>query len=488
MPTNRASRRNPVVQLPLAAGLMLGGVLAEDQTMPKVVRDTLPQIEVRVQADPKGSLISPYLASANCHGLKRHCVDSDAWDRTMRRVFGGNLLVLLQGAYKEPDSKGNWWNFDDIDAFVRKAKTVWRAKELAFLPQWWIRGWDGKDEPSAAQFETSSEALVQLAQRYGVPGPLFVRYWMACDEWSGGKYWQKNPDRFAFYYSKLVQKIKAANPDLLVGGPVDAWPSSAIIRALLKQCPELDFIAWNLFICGNANTPIADVFARTHNLGAQVERSRELSRNILGRELPVMVSSYNMNFHAWDPPDSRMASPIGGPWNALALLYMARAGAFSGVMYNVLAKDCGMFGPRDGYAIRAGMLPKSIDPKLITVRPLTHVHEFFKQNVAGARVSQVEVPDDAAKFEAFATCDANGGHAIVMVNFSTATRRVRLSVSPFERTPYAEFDLPVTYLYCDGSNLRRGEGLLFSAEGIGTFVMPAYSAWCLKLPPIGGAE
>ena len=53
-----------------------------------------------------------------------------------------------------------------------------------------------------------------------------------------------------------------------------------------------------------------------------------------------MVSSYNMNFHAWDPPDTRMASPIGGVWNALALVHLARGGAFSGVMYNVLAMDC----------------------------------------------------------------------------------------------------------------------------------------------------
>ena len=462
----------------------LRGLFAEDAATEQAPGDALQEIDVRVQADLNGTLISPYLASANCHGLKRHCVASDAWDRTMRRIFSGNMLVLLQGAHKQPDAAGNWWNFEDIDAFVRKAKTVWRVKELAFLPQWWIRGWDGKGEPTAEQFETSSQALVQLVKRYGVPGPRFVRYWMACDEWSGAKYWQANSDKFAQYYSKLVHEIKAVNPELLVGGPVDSWPSSAIIRALLKQCPELDFIAWNLFICGSADTPVAQVFARTSKLEREVERSRQISREILGRELPVMVSSYNMNFHAWDPPDFRIASPIGGVWNALALTYLARANTFSGVMYNVLAKDCGMFGPRDGYAIRAGTLPKSIDPELITVRPLAHVHEFFKQHIAGARVSRAEVSGEREQFAVLGACDAQGSHAIVLINFSTATRRVRLSVSPFERASYSEFDLPTEYLYCDRSGPRRGAGLFFSAKGTGTFLMPAYSAWCLRLAPV----
>ena len=442
------------------------------------------QIDVRVQARPDGRRISPFIANASCHGVKRHCLDNAAWDRAMHRLFGGNMLVILQGARKEPDAAGDWWSFEDIDTFVRKAKTVWRVRELMFLPQWWIRGWDGKTAPTAEQFGASSQALDQLARRYAAPGPLFVRYWVACDEWSGAKYWQANPDEFARHYTELVRRIKAVNPEALVGGPVDSWPTTAIIKALLTQCEQLDFIAWNLFICGSAEFPLPKLFAKTPALKREVLRSRELSREILGRELPVMVSSYNLNFHAWDPPDTRMASPIGGVWNALALISLAQAGTFSGVMYNVLAKDCGMFGPRDGYAIRAGMLPESIDPELITIRPLTHVHEFFKRHVAGARTSHTDVRGGGEGFAAFAGAADSGSQAIAMVNYSTEVRRVVLSVSPFERTSYSGFDLPTDYLYCDRSGLRRGTGLFFSTEGEGTFLMPAYSTWCLKLPAI----
>ena len=59
----------------------------------------------------------------------------------MERFFGGNMLVLLEGARCKPDKNGLWWDFDAIDAFIRKAKTLWQVKELMCLPQWWIPGW-----------------------------------------------------------------------------------------------------------------------------------------------------------------------------------------------------------------------------------------------------------------------------------------------------------------------------------------------------------
>ncbi|HJN16399.1 MAG TPA: hypothetical protein QGH10_12930, partial [Armatimonadota bacterium] len=333
---------------------------AQEAATPEIEGAVMQKLNVEVRSDPDGERVSPFLASASCHGLKRHTLKNDGWQRSMNRLFGGNLLVLLQGAYKKPDEDGNWWDFEAIDTFIREARETWDVEELMFLPQWWIGEWDGKSEPTAEQFDRSSQALTQLVQRYGVAGPLQVRYWVACDEWSGAEYWTANPEKFAEYYAGLVRDIKAVSTDLMVGGPVDAWPSSAIVEALLKECPELDFIAWNLFICGSADFPLDQLFAKTSALEREVLRSRQLSREILGKELPVMVSSYNVNFHAWDPPDTRMASPIGGVWNALALVHLARAGAFSGVMYNVLALDCGMFGPRYGYAITAGMLPASI--------------------------------------------------------------------------------------------------------------------------------
>ena len=437
-------------------------------------------VRVVVEADPEGRLVSPYLVSANCHGLRRHTPDNDAWDAAMRRVFGGSLLMLLESARREPDENGNWWDFEAIDAFISRARDVWEVEELAFLPQWWIHGWTQEAEPTPEQFGHSARALVQLAERYGRPGPLFVRYWMACDEWAGGKFWEGNPESFARHYAELVRMIKAVNPDLLVGGPVDPWPRSRHIAALLRACPELDFIAWNLFITGSAETPLARLFRGTPALGAQVERSREMAREILGRELPVMVSSYNMNYRAWDPPELRMAAPVGGVWNALALSSMARAGAFSAVMYNVLALDCGMFGPADGYARLGGWQPGEPPAEGMLVRPLAFAHEFFRRNVAGTVNSRVEVTGaDEEDLSVLATLGPDGSHTVVMVNYAEAPRTVTLALRPFRRTASVDFRLPTEFLYCDTTGLRQGEGLFFSPDGEADFAMPPYSAWCL---------
>lgn len=441
-------------------------------------------VRVVVEADPEGRLVSPYLVSANCHGLRRHTPDNEAWDAAMRRVFGGSLLMLLESARREPDENGDWWDFEAIDVFITRARDVWEVEELAFLPQWWIQGWTQEEEPTPEEFAHSSRALVQLVERYGRPGPLFVRYWMASDEWGGGKFWEANPDSFARHYAALVRQIKAVNPKLLVGGPVDPWPRARHIQALLRECPELDFIAWNLFITGSAETPLADLFRRTPVLGAQVERSREMAREILGRELPVMVSSYNMNFRAWDPPELRMAAPVGGAWNALALSSMARAGAFSAVMYNVLALDCGMFGPADGYAQRGGWQPQEPPAEGMLVRPLAFAHEFFRRNVAGTVNSRVEVTGaDKEDLSVLATLGPDASHTVVMVNYAKAPRTVTLALRPFRRTASVDFRLPTEFLYCDTTGLRRGEGLFFSVDGKADFAMPPYSAWCLKTAP-----
>ncbi len=446
----------------------------------------VPPVHVTVKADAQGLRVSRYLASANCHLAARHCPALPAWDDTMRRFFAENLLVLLESARREPDENGLWWNFGPIDEFLRKSKEVWQVEELAFLPQWWIQGWDGKSEPAEDQFNRSSEALTQIAERYGRPGPLFVKYWMCCDEWPGQKYWRENPQSFARHYSRLVRNVKAVNPDLLVGGPVDCWPNSVIIEALLRECGELDFIAWNLFVSGRADYPFPQLFERTKELRKQVEASRALSREILGRELPVMVSSYQMNFHAWEPPDLRLAAPVAGVWNALALVYLGQSRAFSGVLYNVRAYDCGMFGPDDKFAVQAGVQSGALPADAVNVRPLARVHDFVNRHIAGNPASTVILDDTNSGIEALATFDGRSGHALVMVNTTETDREVRVTLDPFAAAPYSGFELPVEYLYCDQKTVTSGSGLFFSPEGEAGFHMSAFSAWCLKIPgPIG---
>lgn len=441
-----------------------------------------PSVRVTISADVEGPRVSRYLAGANCHGAARHCPDLPEWDVTMRRFFAGNLLILLESARTKPDESGLWWNFPPIDEFVRRSKEIWGVEELAFLPQWWIQGWDGKSEPTEEQFRHSSEALAQIVERYGRPGPLFIKYWMCNDEWPCSGYWQRNPESFARHYGRLVRIVKAVNSDLMVGGPVDCWPNNTIIEALLRECRDLDFIAWNLFVTNRGDYPLPQLFERTKALRNQVEASRALSREILGRELPVMVSSYHANFRAWDPPDFRLATPVVGVWNALALVYMGRSGAFSGAVYNVRAYDCGLFGPGDTFAVKAGVQSDAMPADAINVRPLARVHDFVNRRIAGSPASSVLVDDPHAGIEVLATFDDRDGHAVVMVNATENSREVRVTLTPFALAPYSGFDLPSEYVYCDQKTMSAGNGLFFSPGGEAEFTMPAFSAWCFQVP------
>ena len=228
---------------------------------------------------------------------------------------------------------------------------------------------------------------------------------------------------------------------------------------------------------------LSQLFQRTESLRTHVEASRRIAREILGRDVPVMVSSYNLNFHAWDPPDYRLAAPIGGVWNASALVHMAQGGAHSGVLYNVLALDCGLFGPGDPFAVRAGIQSAALPKDEVNVRPMARVHDFFKQHIGGRPMCRVDIDRQDAGSQVLATHTPEAGHAVVLVNPTGATRRAGLTLAPFARTPYAGFDLPTTYLYCNETTVTAGSGVFFSPEGTAAFTLPRYSAWCLDLPP-----
>lgn len=443
---------------------------------------TVSEVEIRVDLAASLGTISPFLASANCHGLQRHCLDHPEWDRLMREFFGGNLLVLLERARREPDEKGAWWDVAACDEFISRARERWQTRDLMFLPQWWLAGWDGASPPTEEQLELGTAVLLQLVRRYGLPEEAPpVTYWVMLDEWSNGKYWQAHPEEFARVYTRLVRAVKSVNPALRVGGPVDAWPNREIITALLEACPDLDFVAWNLFVTGSATTPDADVFRRTEALGRNVRMCRELSREIRGIELPVICTSYNLNHHAWDPPDLRLAEPLGGVWNALALTTFAQAGCESAVIYNVLALDCGLFGPRDGFAEKAGLLAGPPAGGGMHVRPLARVHRFFKQYVAGASRCSATVTGDAPDLSVLAATRPDGQSVLVVVNAGEEHRRVRLLLEPSPFADKARSGRPSSYLYCDPHGMREGRGQMFRVDGTGVLPMPSYSAWCLVL-------
>ncbi|MDD2710236.1 MAG: hypothetical protein PHV34_19815 [Verrucomicrobiae bacterium] len=445
-------------------------------------------VDIHVFPGKKIYKISKYLASANAHGAPRHLVDSPEWDATMKACFSNNMLCLIASPRRTPDESGLWWDFKAMDEFVKRAKQRWHVDELLVIPAWWLtekvtgaKRDEKMGEYTNEDLDKGEQLLMQLINRYGCPGPLYIRYWVLEDEWPGVAYWKNHADQFAEYYAHLLRKVKKINPDIKVGGPVDCWPQDAFIANLLEHCPELDFIAWNMFTTGRAETPLKKLFHGAKHYKSYINSSRQLSERILNKKLPVIVTSYGPNFHAWDPNDPKLAQPIIGVWNALVLSYMAEEECFSGMYYDVRAANSGgLFGPADPYAVSSKMLPGDIDKNLINVRPSARVMSFFKKNISGRDFNEVSVTGDGHEFNAISAGNENEV-SIVLVNYSERRRNVSLAVESYERTAYSGFQLPDECLYCDEQKIFEGCGLLFTGKGSATLTMAAYSTWCLKL-------
>ncbi len=433
-------------------------------------------IEYRIDNTKPGDKISPFIASANAHGTDRHTPDNAEWDEVMFRFYGGNMLAPLIGA-KRNAAPEDAWNFTAIDKFLERAKERWQVKEIMMFPQWWIEIKNG-ESPSQKQLDDGVETLMQLVRRYGdKKSPLYVRYWVLSDEWPCGGYWKKNYREFAAYYARLVREVKKFNPELIVGGPVDCWPNDTITAELLKTCPELDFIAWNMFISGRADTPLPALFQRTSFIKTSLRSSRELGRRYLKKDIPVFITSLGPNYHAWDPLDLRLAEPAMGVWHALAINYMAEENCAAGMFYNVRALDCGFFGPSDGSAVKTGMQPDDIDSRTVNLRPAGHIVEFYKQHLSGKNKLGCSTANQLKDFNLIAAAADNGETMISAVNFAETPRLLKLKFAEFKAIAYDSRKLPSKFIYCDQTTLQRGEGFFFRADGTAELWMPPFSTW-----------
>lgn len=435
---------------------------------------------VKITVDPKRKIqnISPYLATACVTRPKRHMIDDNpGWDKMMHTFFNGNMLILLIHAYRKPDANGNYWDFAALDKYVAKAIDVWGCKELMFLPQWWLEKPRRQNKPPTQEdLDAGEEVFMQLVRRYGKKGRLNVKYWAVCDEWTLSRYWRKNMDKFVNYYTRLVRKAKGFNPELKLGGPVNAWPVQSCIVKLLETCPELDFIAWNMYITGSANTPLEKLYQRTENcMGSRVEASREASKQVLKKELPVIVTAYGPNYRAWEPPDLKLAGPSNGAWQALAMSKLAEGGCFAAGSYNIQARDCGLFGPRDRHAMKGGFIPRDIDEQTIYVRPSARVMRFFQQYITGKSQCLAE-NSLATEVNCLAVNSGDNDIALVVSNFSPTPKQVEIRIKGYKLTVSKEFDLPTQYLYCDQNKVLEGNGFIFSKSGTANIYMPPFSA------------
>ncbi len=458
-------------------GVFQGYSGKEDAAAGAAGQQNMASAEYTIQNLNPGVEISPFIASANAHGLASHMPENKDWDKLMLRFYGDNMLAPLFSVKNVLKEGGSAWDFESIDKFLKRAREQWQVREIMMFPQWTVKGKDGAP-PSRAQLDDGVRLLMQLVERYGTKkNPLYVRYWVMSDEWPCGGYWKKNYKEFAEYYARLVREVKKFNPELIVGGPVDCWPNDTITAELLKVCPELDFIAWNMFITGRADTPLASIFQRTSLVKTFLRSSRELGRRWHKKDVPVFITSLGPNYHAWDPQDLRLAEPVMGVWHALALNYMAEEGCAAGLFYNVRAKDCGFFGPNDQLAQKSGMQPADMNPQNVNLRPSGRIVEFYKKYLTGTKLLPVTSVSPMEKLNILAASTENGRTLISAVNFAEVPRQVKIRFESFKMKEYDFETLPDEFIYCDRQSITAGRGFFFRANGTAELWMPPYSTW-----------
>ena len=449
------------------------------RTAPAGLENTVLQTQVSVHTGGGEGRIGKYVASALIYAwgvqdTRRGTQEphSEEHHLLMKEFLTDNLATLILGpASKKPNDKGEWWDFDGIDRAVSNCKERYGAEDVMFLvtgqPIRSPIGFDRNEDqpPTPEQREHARGILMQLVSRYGRPGPRFVKYWTPLDEGVSTGYWAKNPGVAAGYLAYLVRAMKEVNPDLVVGMWRRCWPSSQLSAEFLRQSEHLDMVSWNLFVCGRADTPLPELFKRTATLGNHVTASRELSREIRGRELPVDLV-YGMNYRYWDPPDLRFARPVGGVWQALALSRVASAQAFIASCYSLWL----MTGP-----------PDRVGGEFTHARPNLRVLLFFKKHLARASLNRVDIGGDREDFCFLSASKGQGAESMVAVNCAARPRLVTVELHPAARAAaYTGFEWPAAYVYCDRHTAREGKGVFFNAKGRTELTLPPYSALCLS--------
>lgn len=429
---------------------------------------------VAIDYTVEGGPISPWLASANINSPSRHLITNRAWDETMRNFFGGRIVRVQVGPKKEPDAAGIWWDFATLDEFFFRATNVWGVRAILCSPNYQIMGWDKKSAPTEEMLSNTAIRLTQLVKRYGTGSRPAAEYWETANEWWGG-YWEKNPEEFHRSYIYLSEVIRGLNPRLKIGGPTDAYPTPERIETLAKRYTNLAFISWHMYATGRADTPDEKIFVMANNIKKSAEHARKLAR-ALGRDLPLIISEYHINYKAWDPADPRCANGTGGVWNAFVLSKLAATGCLAAMVHDVAPGVYGLFSPRDSFSEKLGIIPPLPpvpgvgDP--VSTRPIGAVHQFYTENIAGGKLASVTVKEDSPLINVLAATSATGKHVVVVINASSTVQRFLLDSVPLSG--------PGTYLRVTKEGIQNGIETFF-INGKADITLPPYAALMMTL-------
>jgi hypothetical protein len=223
---------------------------------------------------------------------------------------------------------------------------------------------------------------------------------------------------YLLMYDAAVPRLRAAYPNLKIGGPSTAWTPSSYIVPLLSGNHDVQFVTWHWYGAWDpgANKPSAEYLAETHVFGREsakvqgwIDTYRPGTLNICGE--------LNLNSYCC-PRDERIWEIVFAPY-------------YTSVMRHLLLNHCdvemifvGTDGAGTGYGLFFG-----IGPEAGLRSPGFFAKKIFSMAVpAGSELLSVHVAG-SNYLEALATCDDADHRYVVLINKTTSVTPVTVSVS-----------------------------------------------------------
>lgn len=442
----------------LAIGLVVAFCGSKALGQAAEARDSTWQVKVDFQSPIK--TLHPAYASVNVNNPVRLLEESPAYDEEIKAL--NFQMMRFQGP-------GHAWDYSQIytdedfrplDDSVRKALEVWGVQDLMFgfhrirLP----KDDDGKylkeEYPAYAAF------CAQLVRRYPQ-----VRYWEPFNELDHPRKLEAMSKAGQSYsdivelYIECAKAMKAANPQIKIGGPslVDANPGR--LDTLLKEAREyVDFVSWHDYSTGNVDSPDDKVLSAIVGPARFVGGANRL-HNVMKRHnlahLPMFLDEYHVNYRAGYPREVRTATQFSAVFTASVLSNMSRSQAQRLFIHELRTRHYGLIGPvrEERFADQSGMLDKS-SVDAIRARPVAWVFKWFNRYAGGQWVHcETVISEEDAQSPRGGLLEAcawrtDEAKVLLLVNKDTEPRTVEVDMGVIHSDG---FSLPVrTMMIADG--------------------------------------
>ncbi|MEM1098644.1 MAG: hypothetical protein AAGH92_07640 [Planctomycetota bacterium] len=251
-----------------------------------------------------------------------------AVDPSMIRIHWANLA----DTWTDPVKRS--WDADQIRARLDAAIGFGDA-ELMFCINWWPK-WlhEGDVLPSEKEeeFVRLCAALPIVMREIGYPLAM-----VEVPNELEGKYERAGQlDRLWQLYIRCAKAIRAADPEVKIGGPALTWPKPSWVDGFIASggLAYSDFFTWHNYGSGEATDPNEDLFAAAERLGQHARFAMDSVAEAGYADMPGYLTEYNVSW-TWTTRDRRMGNTIGAIFQALVVKNVGEAGASGAFVWHV---------------------------------------------------------------------------------------------------------------------------------------------------------